>query len=282
MKLSSLLSNPLLQFFVAGAVIFALYAWRGEALEQGAQDRIVITQAEQRNLASLFEKTWRRSPTEDERKGLFEERLQQELLYREALALGLDKDDVVIRRRLAQKIEFIVDDMAAGRSPTDEELGAFLKQNEERYATEPKVSFRQVYLSAERRGPALIEDANRILTELQTGADPLSFGDPTVLPQSMRASALSSVERVFGKEFSAALADAPIGSWIGPVQSTFGAHLVQLLERQAGQAATLDTARAQLERDWREAERQRAKDAYIKTLKDKYSISIEPGPGATE
>jgi parvulin-like peptidyl-prolyl isomerase len=66
------------------------------------------------------------------------------------------------------------------------------------------------------------------------------------------------------------------------VQSTFGAHLVQLLERQAGQAATLDTARAQLERDWREAERQRAKDAYIKTLKDKYSISIEPGPGATE
>jgi parvulin-like peptidyl-prolyl isomerase len=282
MELRSLIANPLLQFFIAGLVIFGLYAWQGEASEQGVQDRIVITQAEQRNLVSLFEKTWRRSPTEDERKGLVEDRLQQELLYREALALGLDKDDVVIRRRLAQKIEFIVDDMAAGRSPTDEELGAFLKQNEERYTTEPKVSFRQVYLSAERRGPALIEDANRILTELQTGADPLLFGDPTVLPQSMRASALSSVERVFGKEFSAALADAPIGSWIGPVQSTFGAHLVQLLERQAGQAATLDTARAQLERDWREAERQRAKDAYIKTLKDKYSISIEPGPGATE
>ncbi len=246
------------------------------------ENEIVITQAEQRNLVSLFEKTWRRLPTEDERKGLVEERLQQELLYREALALGLDKDDVVIRRRLAQKIEFIVDDMTGGRSPTDEELGAFLKQNEERYATEPKVSFRQVYLSAERRGPALIEDANRMLRELQTGADPLSFGDPTVLPQGMRASALSSVERVFGKEFSAALADAPTGSWVGPVQSTFGAHLVLVLERQAGQTATLDTARAQLERDWREAERQRSKDAYIKTLKDKYSISIEPGPGATE
>jgi parvulin-like peptidyl-prolyl isomerase len=282
MELRSLIANPLLQFFVAGMVIFGLYAWQSGAAEQGDQDRIIITQAEQRNLVSLFEKTWRRSPTEDERKGLVEERLQQELLYREALALGLDKDDVVIRRRLAQKIEFIVDDMAAGRSPTDEELGAFLKQNEGRYATEPKVSFRQVFLSAERRGPALIEDANRILTELQTGADPLSFGDPTVLPQSMRASALSSVERVFGKEFSAALADAPIGSWLGPVQSTFGAHLVQVLERQAGQAATLDTARTQLERDWREAERQRAKDAYIKTLKDKYSITIEPGQGTTE
>jgi len=283
MKLSATLSNPLLQFFVAGALIFALYAWQGDATEQvSPENEIVITQAEQRNLVSLFEKTWRRLPTEDERKGLVEERLQQELLYREALALGLDKDDVVIRRRLAQKIEFIVDDMTAGRSPTDEELGAFLKQNEERYATEPKVSFRQVYLSAERRGPALIEDANRMLRELQTGADPLSFGDPTVLPQGMRASALSSVERVFGKEFSAALADAPTGSWVGPVQSTFGAHLVLVLERQAGQTATLDTARAQLERDWREAERQRSKDAYIKTLKDKYSISIEPGPGATE
>ena len=120
MALRSLIANPLLQFFVAGMVIFGLYAWQGGAAEQGTEDRIVITQAEQKNLFSLFEKTWRRPPTEDERKGLFEERLQQELLYREALALGLDKDDVVIRRRLAQKIEFIVDDMAAGRTPTDD------------------------------------------------------------------------------------------------------------------------------------------------------------------
>lgn len=282
MKLSATLSNPLLQFFVAGLVIFGLYAWQGEASQEGGQDQIVITQAEQRNLVSLFENTWRRQPNEDERKGLIEERLQQELLYREALALELDRDDVVIRRRLAQKIEFIVDDMAAGRSPTDEELAAFLKQNQERYATEPKLSFRQVFLSAERRGPALIEDANRVLKELQAGSDPLSFGDPTVLPQGMRASTLSSVERVFGGEFSAALAEVPNGSWVGPVQSTFGAHLVQVLERQAVQAATLDTARAQLERDWRETERQRARDAYIRTLKEKYSISIEPVPGQTE
>jgi hypothetical protein len=282
MKLQSIVSNPLFHFFVAGMVIVGLYAWQGGAAEQGAQDRIVITQAEQRNLFSLFEKTWRRLPTDEERKGLVEERLQQELLYREALALGLDKDDVVIRRRLAQKIEFIVDDMAAGRSPTDDELGAFLRQNEERYATESEVSFRQVFLSAERRGPSLIEDANRILTELQTGADPLSFGDPTVLPQNMRASSLSSVERVFGSQFSTSLVEAPTGSWVGPVQSTFGAHLVQLLEKQTERAATLETARSQLERDWREAERQRSKDAYIKTLKDNYSISIESGPGATE
>lgn len=282
MKLSSLLANPLLQFFFAGALIFGLYAWRGDTPEVGAQDQIVITQAEQKNLIALFEKTWRRLPTEDERKGLVEERLQQELLYREALALGLDKDDVVIRRRLAQKIEFIVDDMAAGRTPTDEELRAFLKQNQERYATEPTVAFRQVYLSAERRGPDLIEDAMRILKDLQEGADPLSFGDPTVLPQTMQTSPLSSVERVFGKEFAAAIGDVPAGSWSGPVRSTYGAHLVQVLEKQGGQTATLETARTQLERDWRESERQRAKDAYIKTLKDKYLIRIEPGPGAAE
>lgn len=282
MKLSSLPSSPLLQFFVAGAVIFALYNWRGEDLQQGAQDRVVITQAEHKNLISLFEKTWRRPPTEDERKALVEERLQQELLYREALALGLDKDDVVIRRRLAQKIDFIVDDMAAGRPPTDNELRAFLKQNQERYATEPTVAFRQVYLSAERRGPDLIEDANRILADLQAGADPLSFGDPTVLPQTMQASPLSSIERVFGKEFAAAIADVPVGSWSGPVRSTYGAHLVQVLEKQAGQSATLETARTQLERDWREAERQRAKAAYITTLKDKYSIIIEAAPGAAK
>jgi len=144
------------------------------------------------------------------------------------------------------------------------------------------VAFRQVYLSAERRGPDLIEDAMRILKDLQEGADPLSFGDPTVLPQAMQASPLSSVERVFGKEFAAVIADAPVGIWSGPVRSTYGAHLVQILEKQGGQSATLETARTQLERDWREAERQRAKDAYITTLKDKYSIVIEAAPGAAK
>jgi parvulin-like peptidyl-prolyl isomerase len=282
MKLSSLLSNPLLQFFVAGAMIFGLFAWRGEALEQGQRDQLVITQAQQRNLVSLFQKTWRRPPTEEERNGLIEERLQQELLYREALALGLDKDDVVVRRRLSQKVEFIVDDMAAGRSPTDEELGEFLKQNAERYAAEPLVAFRQVYLSAERRGPNLLEDAKRILTELKSGADPLSFGDPTVLPQTMQASPLSAVERVFGKQFAILIADRVVGGWSGPIQSTYGAHLVQLLDKQDGKPATLASAREQLERDWRQAERQRAKDAYIKTLKEKYSIIIEPAPGVAE
>jgi parvulin-like peptidyl-prolyl isomerase len=282
MKLKVVLSNPLFQFFVAGMMIFGLYSWQEGATEHTAPGKLVITQAEQKNLVALFEKTWRRPPTETERKGLVEERLQQQLLYREALALGLDKDDVVIRRRLAQKIEFIIDDMAAGRSPTDEQLSAFLKQNEARYATQPMVSFRQVFLSTERLGSALIEDAKRILTDLQAGADPLSFGDPTILPKSMRVSSLSSVERVFGSQFSTSLVEAPTGRWVGPVKSTFGAHLVQLLEKQEGRAATLETVRPELERDWREAERQRAKDAYINTLKKKYSIEIEPDQRASE
>lgn len=275
MKLQSVLSNPLLQFFVAGAVIFGLYAWRGGS-EDRFQNTVSITRAEQNNLAALFEKTWRRPPTNEELKGLIDERLQQELLYREALALGLDKEDVIIRRRLAQKIEFIMDDTAAGRSPTDEELTEFLRQNASHYATEPMVTFRHVFLSAERRGPTLVEDAKRILAELRTGADPASFGDTTLLPEEMQASSLSSVGRVFGTEFSTAINDASAGNWVGPVRSSYGAHLVQVQEKRAGQPATLENARAQLERDWRQAERQRARDAYIASLKEKYSIVIEP------
>lgn len=281
MKLQSILSNPLFQFFVAGVVIFGLYAWRGGS-EDSIQDTISITRAEQNNLASLFEKTWRRPPTSEELKGLIDERLQQELLYREALALGLDQDDVVIRRRLAQKIEFIVDDMTAGRSPTDQELTEFLRQNSDRYAAEPMVTFRHVFLSAERRGPTLVEDAKRILAELRTGADPASFGDATLLPEEMHASPLSSVGRVFGTEFAAALNDAPAGNWVGPVRSGYGAHLVRIQEKRAGQPATLENARTQLERDWREAVRQRARAAYIATLKEKYSIVIESAQGSSE
>lgn len=281
MTFRSILSNPLLQFFAAGIVIFGLYEWRSDRATS-VPDTVSISRVEQNNLALLFEKTWRRPPTKTEFDGLIDERLQQELLYREALALGLDRDDVVIRRRLAQKLEFIVDDMTAGNFPSDKELAEFLRQNADRYAQEPVVTFRQVFLSAERRGSSLVEDAKRVLAELRTGKDSSSFSDPTMLPEKMQASSLSAVGRVFGTEFAAALNDVPLGDWAGPVRSTFGAHLVKVGERQAGGPATLDDARMQIERDWREAERQRARAAYMAGLREKYSIVIEPAQDPSE
>jgi hypothetical protein len=269
-----LLANPMIQFFAAGAVIFGLYAASGKESAE-TSETITITIAEQKNLAALFRKTWQRPPTQKEIYGLIENRVREELYYREALSLGLDQNDVVVRRRLVQKMEFIADDLAARRDPTEEELAEFLKANADKYASEPKLTFRQVFLSAERRGPNLMDDAKALLAELARGADPSALGDPTVLPQTMKSQSVSAVSRIYGSQFAEAINDAEPDSWRGPVRSAYGAHLVKVSAKEPGRALTLEEARKVIERDWREAQRQKARAAYTKALKDKYRIVVE-------
>ncbi len=276
----TLLSAPLVQFFIAGAIIFGLYAVSDKGSAEPAQ-AITITAAEQKNLAALFTKTWRRPPTLTELNGLIEARVREELFYREALALGLDSGDVIVRRRLAQKIQFITDDLAATRKPTEQDLKNFLDENKDKYAVSPMITFRQVYLSSDRRGPTLIEDAAAILAELQRGADPAALGDVIELPPQMEKATTRSISRTFGREFANAIDQAKPGSWSGPIKSGYGAHLVQVLSREDGRIPSLDEARAAVERDWREAQREKARAAYLDALKKKYEISVEQPSGGS-
>ncbi len=274
----TLLTAPLVQFFIAGAIIFGLYAVTGKGSAEPAQ-AITITAAEQKNLAALFTKTWRRPPTLAELNGLIEARVREELFYREALALGLDSGDVIVRRRLAQKIQFITDDLAATSKPTEQDLKNFLDENKDKYAVSPMITFRQVYLSSDRRGPTLMEDAAAVLAELERGADPAALGDVIELPPQMEKATTRSISRSFGREFANAISQVKPGSWSGPVKSGYGAHLVQVLARDEGRIPSLDEARAAVERDWREAQREKARAAYLDALKKKYEISIEQPPG---
>lgn len=274
MPVQTIFTSPIVQFFAAGAVIFGLYSLSGRP---GAEptDAITITKAEQENISALFQRTWRRPPSASELEALIEARIREELFYREALALGLDDGDVVVRRRLAQKIDFIVDDLAAGRDPSDEELTTFYRENKDRYAIEPLLTFQQVYLSADRRGPALLDDARVILAQLQRGVDPAALGDAIILPRSMERASVREVERVFGEDFAKAIEKERPGEWSGPVRSTYGAHLVKLSDRQEGRLPTFDEARQKIERDWREHQRRSARETYAKALKDKYDVTIE-------
>jgi len=262
-------------------VIFAVYLLFPDDTNQSAND-ITVSLAEQSNIVALFQKTWKRSPTQAEFDGLIEARIQEELLYREAIAMELDKDDVIIRRRLAQKVDFIVDDMAAKRTPTDVELAAFLKQNEDRYVVEPVYSFRQVFLSPDRRGPNLVEDAQAMLAELKRGADPDVLGDVSMLPRDIERSTLTGVSSTFGEEFSKSLNDQPTGSWSGPVKSSYGAHLVYISTKEQQRTPSLEQARTRVERDWREEQRKLARKQYIKSLADKYIINVEKPAGDTK
>jgi hypothetical protein len=274
MSTNAFITNPLVQFFAAAAVIFGLYAYLGGTTAE-TEDTITITLAEQNNVAALFEKTWQRPPTPEELRGLIDSRLQEELYYREALALGLDDGDVIVRRRLAQKVEFIADDLAARQDPTDEDLTDFLKENADNYAIEPTVTFEQVYLSTDRRGPNLMDDAAALTAELERGADPAVLGDVIDLPRNMEQVPVSAVSRLFGEAFGETIGAAETGSWFGPTPSAYGAHLVRISAREPGRASTLDEARAAVERDWREVQRQEAREAYTEALKQKYQIEIE-------
>lgn len=274
MRISAILGNPLLQFFAAGAVIFAIY-WASDRSASQPAGSITISLAEQKNLAALFEKTWRRPPTAAEFKGLIDARLREELLYREALALGLDEGDIVVRRRLVQKVEFIADDLAARVDPSEADLEAFLADNAANYAIEPRLTFRQIYLSEARRGERLMADAEALLGKLKSGADPEVLGDAIDLPRAMDKAPTSVIARSFGQDFADAIARLEPGDWAGPVRSAYGVHLVQVQAKDARRAPSLDEVRDKVERDWREARRQAARAAYLKRLKDKYAIAVE-------
>ena len=185
--------------------------------------------------------SWMRPPTAVELKGLVEDYVAEEVYYREAVAMGLDQDDTVIRRRLRQKMEFISEDIANSVEPSEAQLHEYLAQNAGKFARPADISFRQVYLNAERRGDSVRADAEKLLAELQSGrgpADPAEAGDPTLLPAAMEAASPQAIANVFGAEFTRQVDDAPVGQWSGPIESAFGFHLVRVEERVSTKAPT--------------------------------------------
>lgn len=276
-----LLREPLLHFFLIGVALFLLYG----ALNRGRSDaprEIVITEARVEALAENFATVWMRPPTAAELKGLVDDYVAEEIYYREAIAMGLDQDDTVIRRRLRQKMEFISEGVAEATEPSDADLQAYLDQHADKFALPAELTFQQVYLSSERRGKNVRADAEKLLAELRAGrgpADPLEAGDPTLLPPTMTSASPQAIANTFGQEFAAQIDEAPVGQWSGPVESGFGLHLVMVDERTAGKAPTLAEIRPIVLREWQSEERRRQNQALLDTLKSKYQIRVE-GPAA--
>jgi PPIC-type PPIASE domain len=274
-RLQTILREPLLHFLVLGALLFVLFDLVG-APREAPKDRIVVSAAQIENLALLFRRTWRRPPTQAELDGLIADHVKEEILYREALALGLETDDIVIRRRLRQKMEFISEDIAAQAEPTEAELQAFLAEHAERYREPARVSFSQVYLSPERRGAAARSDAERVLVALDAGrTDPAVSGDPFLLEQDYRLQTPHDIERLFGERFAAGIAELPVGHWAGPLESGYGLHVVLVRERTQSQLPALDEVREPVLRDWRAARRDEANQAFYDALRARYDVTVE-------
>lgn len=269
--------EPLLHFLLLGAAIFVTY---GLVSKRSSDEpgKIVITQGQIENLAAGFAQAWQRPPTSEELAGLIKDRVREEVYSREAVALGLDKDDTVIRRRLRQKMEFISEDIAAQTQPSDADLHAYLQTHPDSFRIEPRFTFRQVYLDPEKHGEHLGRDAARILAQLnQAGgtADPSALGDSFLLEQEFAAMSASEVTKQFGDTFATQLGTLAPGQWQGPIESGYGVHLVFVRERTEGRPPTLAEVRDRVRREWENARRLEANENFYQALLRRYTVTIE-------
>jgi hypothetical protein len=283
--LRRLLREPLIHFLALGASMFLIAALRAIPSDRDpASNRIVVTAGDVQHITDGFARTWQRQPTPAELVGLVDEHVRDEVYYREALALGLDRDDAVVRRRLRQKMEFMIEDAVAGPPPSDTDLQAYLDAHPDHFRREPDVSFRHVYFDRDRRGPRAVADAQAILARLaRTGPDfeTSALGDPLMLPSDLDHVATSEVARTFGDEFAAELAAVPVAQWSGPIPSGYGLHVVFVRSRTPGRLPALDEVRDEVARELGAAARKRmVEDAYA-ARRARYHVVIEPAAGDT-
>jgi hypothetical protein len=266
--------EPLVHFVVLGATLFALAQWRGSGAGSNA---IVITPGQVDAMAATFSRTWQRPPTDEELKGLIDDSVREELAVREAVALGLDRDDTVIRRRLRQKVEFIVEGEVDATTVTDAELVAYFDRHRDRYQLEPMLTLRQVYLNPDRRGGSIDGEGQALVERLTVGgahADVSTAGDRSPLPVEVTRVTQSEVARQFGEDFAGAVVRLATGRWTGPVRSTFGTHVVFVRERVDGRAPDLDEVRTEVERDLRSERRKDHLDAKYRDLLSRHRVMI--------
>ncbi len=268
--------EPLLHFLLLGALIFGAFKIiSSETIEPG---KILITQGRIESLGIAFSRTWRRPPTASELEGLLRDYVREEVFAREAVALGLDKDDTIIRRRLRQKLEFVSEDVAAHAEPTAEQLRAYLKEHADAFRGDRRFTFRQVYLNPQQRGANLRRDTSQLLAQLRRAGsqtDISALGDSLLLENEFKGIAAVEVVKRFGEQFAATLGEMPVGQWQGPITSGFGVHLVLMSERMDGTMPALEDVRAAVRREWINARRLEANEKFYRTLLQRYTVTIE-------
>lgn len=271
--------EPLVHFLLIGAGLFLLFGFmNGPAGEK--PNRIVVSPGQVEQLAANFSRTWLRLPTEDEIAGLVREHVRDEVYYREALAMGLDQNDPVIRWRMRKKLEFILEDLTFDDQISDKVLIEFLQQHPDKFRQEPQVTFRQIYLNPDKHQD-FDADAQVMLASLSSGAAPESVGDPTLLQYEYRLASQSVIARSFGEAFSRQVVELAPGAWSGPLSSGLGGHLVWVSERRDGRLPELAEIRDRVKQEYLVLRRQELKDLAYQKLLEGYDVVIEPAASAS-
>ncbi|RTZ75320.1 MAG: peptidyl-prolyl cis-trans isomerase [Gammaproteobacteria bacterium] len=279
--LKRLLREPLLHFLVLGGLLFGLYGLENDgAASVGEKPIIVVSRGSVEHLISLWERQSGRLPTPQELQGLIGNRVREEVLYREAIAMGLDRDDSVLRRRLAQKLEFITSDISAQAEPTQSQLQEWLDDHPQDFRLPARIDFEQVYLNADRRGEQVRQQAQELLETLEgKGAEALpgAGGDRFMAGFRFKDATSVDVAQLFGDAFAQALFRLPEGSWQGPLESGYGLHLVRIGRKTPARQPELEVVRGRVVAAWREAQRRQLNAAFYRGLRQRYRVVVETG-----
>jgi hypothetical protein len=265
--------EPLVHFLLGGAGLFLLFSLLSDS-NRTANDEIVVSTGQIEHMVSIFQKTRQRAPTGEELRGLIDNFIVEEMLYREAVSIGLDQDDTIIRRRLRQKMEFLLDDFTAVE-PSDADLQQFLDENPGRFRADALISFVQVYMNEFSR-----DKAEAVLAKLQSGdvANPDELSESHLLPFGFDDASEAVISAQFGEKFKAMLFSLEVGPWIGPVDSPFGIHFVRIGNIVAGRIPGLTENRKEVEREWLVDFRKIAQREILDQMQSAYSVTVElPG-----
>jgi len=282
-----LIKEPLVQFLLIGACIYVAYALLGAPDVEEEARTVYIGETRIANLSAMWEKRWNRPPTDAELVGLVRAWLREDILYREALAMGLDDDDHIVRRRLAQKLEFLTNDIAQMTEPTEAELEAFLMENRERFKAPDLITFSHVFYNPDRRENSTLDDAAEALERLRSAGEPspdalMNEGDRFMVQNTFTDASDFDIRRQMGSGFAASVMQLELGRWHGPVLSGYGTHLVYVYKFDAAPLPVLDDVRGDVLEEWRRIQTEKFDAEFLESLKSRYEIVIEAPDAFTD
>ena len=277
------LREPLLHFLVIGVVLFGVYAYinRGRArIESPTQ--IVLSLDELATMETYFESQWHRRPTPQEFQAMVEDKVKEEVLYREGLVMGLDKDDTIVKRRMVQKVQFLAEDIATAHEPSTAELKAWFEKNSSKFALPSRYGFRHLYFSPDKRGRNARDDAAQALAKIAGQPEDTtmiaSLADRFMFQDYYGDRAPSAIAKEFGPQFAVALEKVKPGSWQGPIESGFGWHLVFVDTVIPGRIPAFEEVESEAKTAWLGEQKALARERAYKSLRAKYTVLLPSPP----
>ncbi len=274
--------EPLFHFLLIGAGIYSVYALYGTSEEGIANNTIVVDSGRIDLFISAWEQRWNRPPTEQELNGLINQFIREDILYREAVGMGLDKDDPITRRRMAQKLEFLIRDIASLKEPVEGELESFFEDNKDKFQDPDLITFSHVFIDPDKRGDETLDDAALLLSELQAAGtsdvNVSGLGDRFMLQNYYPQKTELDIRKLFGSGFATSVMQLEAGKWHGPVLSGYGTHLVYVDALEKAPAPVFADVKDSVFENWQAQQQEEFNEEFFESLKSRYEIVIETAP----